>query len=369
MRMSKETTLRRVLTRKTALRETRIEQLPVLPLEAGDALLEVSGVALTTNNITYALLGDTMQYWRFFPSHAAEWGQMPAWGFANVVESRAPGVEVGERFYGYFPVASHLRVRPIRNSARGFHDGMPHRTELTSAYNHYTRCATDPVYDQALEDYQMLVRPLIVTSFFGADFLQDNAFFGAQQLLVSSASSKTAYGTAFCLRNAKDIELVGLTSARNKAFVEALGCYHRVVSYDELPAMPKTTRTTYLDFAGSEDLRAKVHHHFGDALAYDCLAGSAQNTDPHHLKTELPGPKPALYFAPVQIAKRNKEWGYDEVNRRFGDDQRAFIARCADPERPWMKLVQHRGFEGAAALMSALASGQIDPSEGHVVHF
>ena len=34
--MSKETTLRRVLTRKTALQETRIEQLPVLPLQDGE---------------------------------------------------------------------------------------------------------------------------------------------------------------------------------------------------------------------------------------------------------------------------------------------------------------------------------------------
>ncbi|HEX6240778.1 MAG TPA: DUF2855 family protein, partial [Polyangiales bacterium] len=249
--MSKETTLRRVLTRKAALHETRIEELAVLPLQDGETLLQISGVALTTNNITYALLGDTMQYWNFFPSHAAEWGQMPAWGFADVVESRAPGVEVGERFYGYYPVASHLRVRPIRTSARGFHDGAAHRATLTSAYNHYTRCATDPVYDRGLEDYQMLVRPLIVTSFFGADFLQDNAFFGAKQLLISSASSKTAYGTAFCLRNARDVEIIGFTSARNKAFVQALGCYQRVISYDELGSLPKTTRTTYLDFAGS----------------------------------------------------------------------------------------------------------------------
>ena len=46
----------------------------------------------------------------------------------------------------------------------------------------------------------MIVRPLFITSFMLADFLQDNAFFGARQVVVSSASSKTAYGTAFCLQ-------------------------------------------------------------------------------------------------------------------------------------------------------------------------
>jgi hypothetical protein len=367
--MTKDITLTRVLTRKTALSETCINTLALPALEPGEALLRVDGLALTTNNITYALLGDSMRYWNFFPTGSDGWGQMPAWGFADVIESRAPGVEVGERFYGYYPVASHVRVRPARCSARGFHDAAPHRLELTSAYNHYTRCANDPVYERALEDYQMLLRPLIITSFFGADFLQDNAFFGAQQLVISSASSKTAYGTAFCLGHAEGIQVVGLTSERSRAFVEGLGCYQRVVSYEDLTTLPATTPTTYLDFAGSEELRAKVHHHFGDALKYDCLAGSAQNTDPHHLKTDLPGPKPALYFAPVQIAKRNKEWGYDEVNRRFGEAQRAFIARVSDRTRPWLKLVRHQGVAATAALMSDLAKGKLDPLEGHVVAF
>lgn len=365
--MNSEATLTRLLTCKSALGDTRLERLPLAPLEPGEALLKIDRIALTTNNITYALLGEAMQYWGFFPTGEEGWGQMPAWGMANVVASTVPGVEVGERFYGYFPVASHLRVSPVRCASRGFYDGAPHRAALTSAYNHYTRCATDPVYDPALEDYQMLLRPLIITSFFGADFLHDNAFFGAKQLLISSASSKTAYGTAFCLRDVPGIRIIGLTSARNKAFVESLGCYHDVVTYDELTGLDAGTRTTYLDYAGSEELRTKVHQHFGASLAYDCLAGSAQNSDPNHQTSNAPGPKPQVYFAPVQIAKRNKDWGYDGVNQRFGDAQRAFIARVSDPSHPWMKLVEHRGFEGAATLTADLAAGRIDPREGHVV--
>ncbi len=66
----------------------------------------------------------------------------------------------------------------------------------------------------------MLVRPLFITSFMLADFLQDNAFFGARQLLISSASSKTAYGTAFCLAEERAMELLALTSVRNRGFVE-----------------------------------------------------------------------------------------------------------------------------------------------------
>ncbi|MEY4579017.1 MAG: hypothetical protein RL701_3720 [Pseudomonadota bacterium] len=366
--MSSNDQITRLLTRKNALSEARVDHQPLAPLAPGEALLKIDRVAVTTNNVTYAVFGDKMQYWNFFPTGSEGWGHMPVWGFADVVESTVPGLEAGERFYGYFPIASHLRVSPVRCSARGFFDGAPHRAELTSAYNHYTRCSTDAVYQPQYENYQILLRPLIITSFFGADFLQDNDFFGAKQLLFSSASSKTAYGTAFCLSHVRGVELVGLTSARNKAFTEGLGCYQRVVTYEELSTLDANKRTVYVDFAGDTSLRERVHHHFGDALAYDCVAGSAQNSDPHHLHVAgLPGPEPKLYFAPVQIAKRNKEWGYDGVNQRFGDAQRAFIARVADPEQPWIKLVEHRGFDAAAALITDLTSGRVNPLDGHVV--
>ena len=217
----------RLLTDKNALNHTRTDQLPLAPLQPGEALLRVDRVAVTTNNITYAAFGDAMQYWDFFPTGEAGWGHMPVWGFAEVVASDVEGVAVGERFYGYWPIASHLRMQPVRVTARGFYDGAEHRQGLTSAYNQYTRTSADPAYRAADENYQMLVRPLFITSFMLADFLQDNGFFGARRLLFSSASSKTAYGTAFCLGGQEGIEQVGLTSARNSAFVQGLGCATR----------------------------------------------------------------------------------------------------------------------------------------------
>lgn len=366
--MNDNQTVERLLTCKTALQDCRVDAQPLAPLGEGEALLAIDRVAVTTNNITYAVFGDAMSYWSFFPTGQEGWGHVPVWGFANVVQSSVPGLEPGERFYGYFPIASHLRVQPTRVSGRGFYDGAPHRAQLTSAYNHYTRCSTDPVYDAALEPYQMILRPLIITSFFCADFMQDNAFFGARQLIFSSASSKTAYGTAFCLAQAQGVELIGLTSPRNRAFTESLGCYHRVLSYDELSSLPRDARSVYIDYAGDTGLRERIHRHFGDALAYDCVAGSAQNSDPHHLHVAgLTGPQPKLYFAPVQIKKRNQDWGYDQVNQRFGAAQRAFIERVADKDRPWIKLVEHRGLSGAARLIAELVAGRVDPLDGHVV--
>jgi len=364
------TTLTQLQTDKTALERTRIVTRPLPTPQPGEALLKIRRLAVTTNNITYAAFGDTphLRYWNFFPTGDDGWGHMPAWGFADVVSSTVDGLEVGERFYGYWPIASHLLVQPVRVTERGFYDGTPHRLELTSAYNQYQRIRTDAAYRPEYENYQMLLRPLFITSFMLADFLEDNDFFGARRIVFSSASSKTAYGTAFCLRQRDDLELVGLTSARNIGFVEGLGCYRRGVAYDELESLDPAVPTLYVDFSGDAELRARVHRHFGRALVYDCYAGSAHSHE-HLGKTtqELPGPAPQPYFAPNQIKKRNADWGPAEVTRRFNEAQLAFIRRVSDVERPWMRVQEHVGFEAARDLVEALVAGRIDPTDGHVV--
>jgi hypothetical protein len=358
--------LTRLLTDKSALNHTRVATAPLAPPAEGEALLKIRRAAVTTNNITYAAFGDAMHYWDFFPTGEEGWGHMPVWGFADVEDSTVPGVEKGERFYGYFPIASHLRMKPVRVSGRGFYDGSEHRLALTSAYNQYTRVTADPAYRPADENYQMIVRPLFITSFMLADFLQDNGFFGARRIVVSSASSKTAYGTAFCLEGMAGVELIALTSPGNKAFVEGLRCYRRCVAYDDLESITADTPTLYVDFSGDEGLRARMHHHLGAALAYDCFAGSARNTS-FLRDTGLPGPQPEFYFAPVQIRKRNNDWGHAEVNRWFNAAQLAFIDRIRDPRNPWMTVQEHAGFEAAASLIADLHAGRIEPAAGHVV--
>src|SRR4249919_3346098 len=122
---------------KHALQRTRIVTTPLAALSPGGALLKIDRLAVTSNNITYAAFGDVphLRYWSLFPTAAEGWGHMPAWGFANVVAGEIDGLEVGERFYGFWPIASHVVMQPVRLSQRGFYDGTPHRLELTSAYN------------------------------------------------------------------------------------------------------------------------------------------------------------------------------------------------------------------------------------------
>jgi len=364
------TVISQLQNNKKDLNQVRVVTQPMPKLKPGEALLRISRLALTTNNITYAAFGETphLRYWDFFPTGAAEWFHMPAWGFAEIVESTVEGLAVGERFYGYWPIASHVVMNPVRVSERGFYDGIAHRLELTSAYNQYQRISTDAAYRAADENYQMLLRPLFITSFMLADFLEDNNFFGARQIIVSSASSKTAYGTAFCLEQNDSVALIGLTSGGNTDFVAQLGCYQQAVAYEDVEQLDASIPTLYVDFSGNVALRNRIHEHFKDSLVYDCYAGSAQNHE--HLsaaETPVHGPAPQPYFAPYQIKKRNADWGAAEVTRRFNAAQLAFIERVQNPSAPWLNVIEHAGLEQAKTLVEDLVGGRIDPKDGHAV--
>ena len=113
----------------------------------GEAVLAIDSFGLTSNNITYVVMGDAMNYWDFFPSGEDGWGRPPVWGFAEVAASKVDGVDEGQRLYGYFPCASHLVVRPDRIAETGFIDGAEHRKPLPSAYQGYRRVDADPAYD------------------------------------------------------------------------------------------------------------------------------------------------------------------------------------------------------------------------------
>lgn len=366
--MNSPENITRLLTRKDALDETRIDQVPEdLRAGEGEVLLRIDLCAITTNNITYAAFGDSMQYWNFFPTGIEGWGHMPVWGFADVVDSNVPGIERGERFYGYYPIASHLRMQPERVSPRGFYDGAEHRRSLTSAYNQYTRCSWDGYYKTETEALQILLKPLFLTSAMLADFLDDNGLFGAGQVVFSSASSKTAYGTASCLAQQHPrLRQVALTSPRNRTFVDGLGCYAQSCDYAQLESLDGTQPTLYVDFSGDLALRERVHRHFGNALVHSCFAGSAQTPEANVLGCPV-GPMPSFFFAPVQIRKRNAEWGPQRVGAYIGDGLLAFYRQVSKGQAPALRVVESNGMAAAREVISNLFHGRVAADEGHVI--
>ncbi len=336
-----------------------------IALGDGQVLLRVDAFALTANNITYATFGEAMGYWRFYPA-PPEMGRIPVWGFADVVASAHPEVVVGERIYGFLPMSTHVVLEPADVTADGFTDDAPHRRDLPAFYNRYARTAADPGYDPAREAEQMLLRPLLATSFLIDDFLAAEEFFGADTVILASASSKTAYGTALQLARRDGIEVVGLTSPANVAFTEGLGCYDRVVAYDAIASLPADHPAVYVDMSGSVEVRRAIHAHYGDALKHDCVVGATHHDDLGG-DPDLPGPVPTLFFAPDRARTRLAEWGAPAFQERLGEAWRHALERVADPERPTLRVVRGAGADAVEHVYLEVLAGRARPDEGHVL--
>ncbi|MEQ1753860.1 MAG: DUF2855 family protein [Micropepsaceae bacterium] len=350
------------LVNRKNLNETRFVDTP-LTLQGGQALIRVGDFALTANNITYGAFGDAMMYWNFFPALEG-WGRIPVWGFGDVIESRSEGLKAGERLYGYFPMSTHLVIEPARITPANLFDGAAHRQKMASVYNNYIRVAADPGYVASREAQQALLRPLFTTSFLIEDLLADNDFYGARQIVLSSASSKTSLGLAFLLhtRRKGQVKIIGLTSKSNAAFVNATGYYDQIASYDAISSLDATTPAVFVDMAGNGDVRASVHRHWVEALKYSCAVG-ATHWDNTGTQSALPGPRPQMFFAPDRVKKRSQDWGPGGLDKHLSEAWSAFNASVDS----WMKVTKGHGRGEVERVYREMVAGKSPPDTGYIL--
>jgi hypothetical protein len=340
--------------------ETRLPDASALSDDA--LLIKIDRFAFTANNITYATLGDQLKYWQLFPA-PENFGNIPVWGFGEVIASCHPLIDVGERLFGYFPMATHLVIEADGVSKRGLRDAAPHREGVAPVYNAYARVSGDASFAGREGDYQALLRPLFMLSFLVDDFLEENDFFGARSVLLSSASSKTAFGLAHLLHTQRTaIRVIGLTSAPNVDFVRSLGCYHEIVTYDRMTTLPHDQPVALVDMAGNSELRARLHRHFGDRMKYSGQIGLTHRSSTSE-EPELPGAKPRWFFAPDQIRKRAKEWGPGGIDRRFGAAWSSFAPTLAKR----LTVVESRGPAAVKQVYLETVDGRIPPEQGHIL--
>ena len=350
---------------RTDLADRRLIETPLpargeLPEES--LLVKVDRFAFTANNITYAMLGDSLKYWQLFPAPAGL-GIIPVWGFGEVIASRHPRIDAGERLFGYFPMATHLVIEAADVSKRGLRDAAAHRQGVAAVYNAYARVGGDPAFAGRLGDYQALLRPLFMLSFLVDAALAEHQFFGATSVLLSSASSKTAIGLAHLLHTQRrPVRVIGLTSAANADFVASLGCYDEVVTYENIETLPGTVPTALIDFAGSADLRHRVHRRYGDKLVHSARIGLTHQ-DLAGEDVDLPGAPPTWFFAPDQIRLRAKQWGPGGIEQRLGAAWSGFSPHL---ER-WIEVIQSQGPAAVEQVYRETLGGRTSPRHGHML--
>ena len=334
------------------------------PLADGHIRLDIGPFALTANNITYMVTGDLIGYWNYFDPSAygidyPGFGRMPVWGFATVTESRYPDIPVGAPIYGFFPIAKSIDLKPIRVHMMGFQDGTDHRTKLHSVYNSYTRVRNDPSFDPKLSKLQPILRPLFTTSFLIDDLFGAESHFGAEQILLLSASSKTALGTAFCLKQRGDVKVTGLTSKPNRRFVERTGFYDQVEIYDSIEVLDGSVKTAIIDMAGNGNLTGQIYKHFGDNIVYNCMVGKS------HWQGGVPpkidrGAAPTMFFAPDRAKLRIRDWGPQGFALNLAERWQPFCTGASE----WMTISEKTGAEHLLKAYKDFLDGHADPAAG-----
>lgn len=349
-----------LLANKQDLADTRWAEQPIpdrSALDPDQVLLRVDEFALTANNITYAVAGDAMGYWRFFPAEEG-WGRVPVWGFGTVVASNHDAVAEGERVYGYFPLGSHLLITAGKVKAHQLTDVSPHRSELPPVYNQLVRLDAMPDPDDAAA--QMLYRPLFMTSFLLDDFAVSNDFFGAQDVVLTSASSKTALGLGLLLAQRDNVSVIGVTGDGNVDFVRGLGCYDTVVTYATIDQLDSTRKAMSIDMAGNREVLAALHNHYADNLCYSCLVG-ATHWDHTGAAREMAGPEPVGFFAPGHI--QNRDWGPGGLEGSFAPAWEALT----DSVSGQIHVVRSNDPREIEACYQRQLAGGVSPSVGYVL--
>lgn len=360
--MSSDISIETLEVRRDNWAETRVttESCGIAPGE-NEVLLRVDRLALTANNISYAGSGDALGYWGFFPAEDG-WGRIPAMGWGEVIEADHPGVSVGERVWGWFPFATHLKILAGKVNERQIVDVSPHRAPYAPVYAQFDRAAANPLYEKEREDQDSLLRGLFMTSWLVDDFLDVNDAFGAETCLVTSASSKTSISLAYLLRSRDRLSSTGVTSSGNVAFCQRLGCYDRVVTYDDFAELDAAHPVVMVDMAGSAKVLSNLHHHFGDNMKYSCRIGATHYQEMRPT-ADLPGAKPTFFFAPTHVRERSAEIGGPELMRRMGSAYAGFRIFCDG----WLKIEHSNRPRAVERIYQSVLAGTNDPAVGQII--
>ncbi len=322
--------------------------------------LAIEGYALTANNVSYAVIGERMGYWRFFPAPAGH-GCVPVWGHATVLASNHPDIAVGERLYGFLPMASHVLLVADRVRPDSLVDASPHRAGLPAVYQHYRRLPVGSA-DPAADALEAVLRPLYSTAWLLAALAAGEP---SATLILTSASSKTALATAALLRSrANRPRLIGLTSAGRVATVQATELYDTVRAYDDLAGLAAQVEgaAVIYDFAGEAGVRMALHTTLAERLRASWMIGLTHHEAMAAPKA-LPGPAPQLYFAPTHWQQLAAALGARELEAQMAADWPVLLTQACG----WFRIARGSGAADMDRVWVALVEGLVPADQAWVL--
>jgi len=206
----------------------------------------------------------------------------------------------------------------------------------------------------------ILYRPLFLTSFLLEDYL--NQTINLPQVIISSASSKTAFSFAFLLKQRNSsIKIIGLTSQQNQNFVQNLKCYNQVIPYSSVNSIPSIV-SIYVDFSGDHKILKNIFNHLGKEKLQRYISVGMAHWDKSDLNKPQIDIKSEIFFAPEWMKKR-----YKELGNAFWNQMKIAMEICLVQAEDWTQVVQASGKENVKKFYDLLLKGEAKPEQGFVL--
>jgi hypothetical protein len=254
------------------------------------------------------------------------------------------------------------------------------------------------MYSRIKEDEIMIYRPLFWTSFWCEDWLHSTGVTkSVTDILISSASAKTAYCLAFVLglrrlngkvalpsgtassHGGKDgagkPRIVGLTSKKNLRFTKSLGLYDEVLTYEDVDQLGAhanaNAKWAYVDVAGNETLNNKISETLKSGIIKRVSLGMSDPSGGVSDPTGK-GARMEFFFMVEWLAVRRAQLSTQEIaNMQFGAWD-ALIRSCHTwlmIERVWWTSAKSWMDEtkGVIEVYEECVRGEIGPDRGLVM--
>lgn len=329
-------------------------------------LVKLDNFTISANNITYALTGDTLGYWSFFPTpENPGWGRVPIWGFADVVRSSVPGVEAGTRIHGVFPISTYsiLDVTLIESTPPALYEISPVRSKSPVLYKRYRI-----VPAETKDTTQELLEVTLLVNFYSAFLMSETSLaeekIDGKTVVILSASSKTGSSTASILKKRNpSTRIIGVSSTtENKDFAAATGFYDDVYTYST-PALSETLSSlpnniVLVDLAGKGQFLTDLKKTLGSKLERIVLVGNtdwkAGSWPPPGLENSEP------FMAPDALMELVGAWGEGVFGQKFVE----VFTKYLTGGFKGFSISQVRGHDALLAEFQKLLKGGYDPSTG-----
>jgi hypothetical protein len=401
----------------------KLPEEPLLPLGESQVRIRSSIISLTTNNFTYARLGDMLGWWNVWSplsslqepyTDSSKYGRISAWGYATVIDSAIASLPMGTKLYGYLPISTVPEVLTLEESTAipgHFVEKSPHRQHLFNSYNRYLMLSSIGLISNSRQSMGMdsLIFPAFETAFnlnrhvfpwepgytpikpgFG---IPNNPELGANNtslrdtvVVILSSSGKTALSFALQLKNNRPVEhrpakVISVSSEATRPFLENTGLFDHTLLYTDIndPKPPN------LDSILGSDSGAKI------ALFNFGARGDAASEWADAAK-DL-GPEPPIFVAigsdpiPVETTvmasrfAKNAQQGWVRTNASGMKDlamemlgERGYFEEVAKAREafienggiPGLALQWGRGMEEVGEGWDKLAKGMVGPETGLV---